>query len=231
MRKVLWTVGAVFCLVNLAGLFLIAKNRLDDAMRAATCQGSLSFIATAMHNYHEKYGRFPPAYLADATGKPIHSWRVLLLEFMDPPLYAAYKFNEPWDGPNNQKIESHIGSLYSCPADPEGKANWRTNYFVVIGDRTLFPGSRALGEMDVEKPNSSVILVVESIGQDVRWMEPKDLSFDFMSFTPDDSSKPSVSSRHNGPSVCMIDGEKWRLISVPEQILKEMFLIKPSGRE
>ena len=36
-----------------------------------------------MHNYHDEHGSFPPAYIADASGKPMHSWRVLILPYLD----------------------------------------------------------------------------------------------------------------------------------------------------
>ena len=35
----------------------------------------------------------------------MHSWRVLLLPYLDrSDLYKAYDFTEPWDGPNNRKL-------------------------------------------------------------------------------------------------------------------------------
>jgi translation elongation factor EF-Tu-like GTPase len=59
----------------------------------------------AVANYHETYGCFPPAYVADRDGKPMHSWRVLILPFLEQQeLYHAYNFAEPWDGPNNRKL-------------------------------------------------------------------------------------------------------------------------------
>jgi Protein of unknown function (DUF1559) len=34
-------------------------------------------------NYHDTYGRFPPAYIADHDGRPMHSWRVLILPLLE----------------------------------------------------------------------------------------------------------------------------------------------------
>lgn len=204
----------------------------QDGARASACRGCFTCIAVAMHRYHEEYGHFPPAYRTDASGKPAHSWRVLLLEFIDRELYTAYKFDEPWDGPNNRKLESQMPSCYACPADDEGEARWRTNYFVVVGDQTMFPGSRTIGLASVTKPRSSVILLVESLGQNVHWMEPKDLSFESMSFVVNDSLKPSVSSRHrNGPSVCMVDGTKRLLTNLEENLRKALLITESSGEQ
>ena len=71
----------------------------------------------AVANYHETYGCFPPAYVADRDGKPMHSWRVLILPFLEQrELYNAYNFAEPWDGPNNRKLADGSGGSTSAPA-------------------------------------------------------------------------------------------------------------------
>jgi hypothetical protein len=50
----------------------------------------------ALRNYHDRYGRFPPAYVADEHGRPTHSWRVLLLPWLDHrAIYDRYRFDEP----------------------------------------------------------------------------------------------------------------------------------------
>jgi hypothetical protein len=180
-----------------------------------------------MHEYHQKYGHLPPAYLVDDAGRPAHSWRVLLLEFLKPELHAAYKFDESWDGPNNRKLERHMPSYYVCPADREGKSRWRTNYFVVVGEGTAFPGAKAVRLEDIERQRAEAILLVESVGLDVHWMEPKDLSLDSMSFVLNDDSKPSVSSKHRkGPNICMVDATKRRLAGIAPDSLKELLTIK-----
>ena len=157
---------------------------------------------------------------------------MLLLEYFENATYAAYNFNEPWDGPNNRKLESRMPRCYSCPVVRGRQAPWTTNYFVVVGDQTLFPGPKPLALTDVEKPTSTVVMLVESVGQNVHWMEPKDLAFDSMSFVVNDESRPSVSSRHpdSRPYICMADVTRSRLSDVSPEMLKEMFLIKRSGK-
>jgi len=90
--------GALACLGRLAG----EANR---QARGSQCSGHLCQISLALHNYHDVFGCFPPAYIADSRGRPMHSWRVLILPFMEQvALYNAYHFEEPWDGPNNRKL-------------------------------------------------------------------------------------------------------------------------------
>jgi hypothetical protein len=65
---------------------------------------NLKQIGLALRNYHDAYGRFPPAYVADGHGPPMHSRRVLILPWLEKrEIYDRYRFDEPWDGPNNRK--------------------------------------------------------------------------------------------------------------------------------
>ena len=173
-------VVATFCFTAIVYIGITAVGSQRDAARGIGCAGNLSVIGTAMLAYHEKYGHFPPAYLPDKFGKPEHSWRVLLLEFLDSQTFRAYNFNEPWDGPNNRMLETVMPNCYSCPADKTGKTRFQTNYFVVIGPNTVFPGAGTVKLDDVRRPRAATILVVEAVGQGVHWMEPKDLAFDSM---------------------------------------------------
>ena len=47
----------------------------------------------AVANYHGTYGCFPPAYIPDARGRPMHSWRVLILPFLE----RLGHVDRPWD--------------------------------------------------------------------------------------------------------------------------------------
>jgi hypothetical protein len=93
-----------------------------DVLRTPQCRHKLKQIGVALWSYREKYGTFPPAYIAGPDGKRLHSWRVLLLPFMDyAGIYADYRFDEPWDGPNNRRLRDRLDSLdniYRCPDDP-----------------------------------------------------------------------------------------------------------------
>src|SRR5262245_56607275 len=46
--------------------------------RSAQCSSNLRGLAIAFHEYLDVHGHFPPPYVADAEGKPMHSWRVLI---------------------------------------------------------------------------------------------------------------------------------------------------------
>ena len=152
---------------------------VDDARRAARrsqCSGNLAFIALALHNYHEAYGHFPPAYLVDASGRPAHSWRVLILPFMEQgPLFNAYNFEEPWDGPNNARLAPRMPNVYACPNRDDGRDGLWTSYVALVGPDTAFPGDRPVSLRDVRDGTADTLILGEADGLKIPWMAPRDL--------------------------------------------------------
>ena len=159
--KMILVVGCVLAaLAALARLTEPAAHR----SRRAQCVNNLKQIAIALHNYHAAYNVFPPGYIADGSGRPMHSWRVLLLPYLDEQsLYAEYDFSEPWDGTHNIKLLGKMPRLFACPSrDDSGPAplSW-TSYVVVSGPGTLFPGKEPIGLDQVIDDVSQTFSVVE----------------------------------------------------------------------
>ncbi len=72
---------------------------------------------------------------------------------------------------------------------------------MVTGPGTLFkPDKRSEPAVcrDIFDGTSNTLSVVETIGADYLWIEPRDLSTETMSFTINDPSRPSISSHHPG---------------------------------
>jgi hypothetical protein len=183
-------------------LLLPEVSSTREAARPSQCRNNLKLIGLALHHYHDQYGSFPPAFIADEQGRPIHSWRTLLLPFLDDSsltaAYARYRFDEPWDGPNNSKLHTTGLPLFSCPGDP-ASAPGLTNYLAVIGPQTAWPGGRPARKEDLSDGLEQTILVVEVVNSGIRWMEPRDLKFDEMSFKLNDPDGRSISSLHTKP--------------------------------
>ena len=74
-------VGFVAALAFFRAQRLHEPNRFRT--RERTCETNLKVIAFALHAYHEDHGSFPPAYVPGADGEPAHSWRVLLLPYLE----------------------------------------------------------------------------------------------------------------------------------------------------
>ena len=89
----------------------------------------------AMHNYHDAHKAFPAPYTTDKNGKPLHSWRVALLPYLEQTaLYSEMMeyMNEPWDSENNKRFHNIDIPVYQCPAAKNAQPGM-TNYSVVVG--------------------------------------------------------------------------------------------------
>ena len=91
---------------------LPAVSAAREAARRAAGSNNLKQIGLAMHNFHESYGGFPAAYSGDKTGKPLLSWRVHILPFVEgEALYRQFKLDEPWDSPHNKKLIARMPAV------------------------------------------------------------------------------------------------------------------------
>ena len=168
---------AAFCVIGiLIALLLPAVSAAREAARRVQCTNNLQRISLAMLEYNEHYGTFPPAYLADEDGEPMHSWRVLLLPFLDhEALYQQYDFDEPWDGPNNRLLSDAMPAVYGCPSAVH--APGETHYLVIGGPGHIFDGDRACAISDITDGLENTILVVEAPNAPVNWMQPFDTAW------------------------------------------------------
>jgi prepilin-type processing-associated H-X9-DG protein len=196
----------LLCTGILIALLLPAVQSAREAARRSQCNNNLRQIGIAFHNYHDVYKTFPPAYIPDEDGQPMHSWRVLILPFMEQQaLYEQYDFDEPWDSPHNQLITSTAIPAYKCPSAPDQSTE--TNYMVITGQGTLFEKAEACSVADISDGTSNTILVVEVAGTGVNWAEPRDL--DVSTFSPPFSppSPDAPGSYHSGGlNVALGDG-------------------------
>ncbi len=207
-----------------------------EAARRASCSNNLRQIGLAMHNYHDKYNCFPPAFLPDENGKPKHSWRVLLLPFLDEKsLYAEYRFDEPWNSPHNTAVASRMPGVYRCPADSTAIASHTTSYAMLVGPRAISDGPTARRMADINSP-SSTIMVGEAAGAGINWLEPRDIDVGKMTFQirhPGPNSEAEIndisSSHPIVANVLLCDGSVHALSdTVDPKLLKAMTTIDAS---
>lgn len=222
--------GLLFCGGILVALLLPAVQAAREAARRTQCNTNLRQIGLALQNYHDVHNTFPPAYIADANGKPMHSWRVLILPYMEQkPLYDRYNFDEPWDGPNNRQLADLVPPSYRCPADPAAPGSNSTNYAAITGPGTMFDGETATTIRSITDGTSNTIMVVETTAG-MNWMEPRDLDVDQMTLRPN-ASPAEISSHHpGGANVVFADGHTAFLReSILGQVLRA--LITKAGNE
>jgi hypothetical protein len=162
-----------------ARMLLPAVNAAREAAQRSQCINNLKQIALAMHNYASANNCFPPAVLYGPDGKTPYSWRVALLPYLEAnDVYSQYKFDEPWDGPNNRKLIAKMPPLFACSDDGQAIPSHFTSYFVLTGPATLFPARKeGMTFAEITDGLSNTILVVEA-RREVPWTRPDDIPYD-----------------------------------------------------
>ena len=175
----------------LVALLLPATEAAREAARRVSCTNNLKQIALAIHNYATANKCFPPAFIADKDGKPMHSWRVLLLPYLgEEELYRQYRFDEPWDSPHNQVLAAQMPRVYHCPSDPKTDST-ETSYAMLVGPHAISDGPTGRGFGDIKDGFSYTIMVVEAAGVGINWLEPQDIDAETVRFYTVPALKPS----------------------------------------
>lgn len=158
------------------GGFLFAVARpARMAAQSAQSNNNLRQITIALHSYHDTYRSLPPAYVTDAQGNKLYSWRILLLPFLEQaPLYNAWDKSKSWDSPENMTLSQQMIPVFRSPTDEGGLCS----YFGISGKGTAFEGSKAIRFSDVTDGISNTIWLVEARQQGKSWAEPFDIDID-----------------------------------------------------
>jgi hypothetical protein len=162
----------------------------------------------AVANYESAKGHFPPAFVSGPDGKAWHSWRVLILPYIEgDAMFRQYRFEESWNGPNNSSLADRMPRIYAFHDTKFPTST--TNYVAVVGNETMWPGAEGRKRDDLTDGTANTILIVENNGLGIHWMEPRDLAFGTMNFrldTPD-----GISSWYKDPAIVLVDGSVRRL--------------------
>src|SRR5205823_13461834 len=103
---------------------------------------NLKAIMIAMHSYHDANGKFP-ADITDKAGKPLLSWRVELLPYLEEDkLYKEFQRDEPWDSPHNFKLLAKMPDVYRVAFDPKDATHTYYQRFAITGVAPDGPAGR-----------------------------------------------------------------------------------------
>jgi hypothetical protein len=158
------------------GLSLPMVRSAREAARRTGCGFNLRGIAQALQVYAKDHGSLPPAYTKDAEGRPLHSWRTLILPYMEEKqLFDTIDLTKPWDDPVNAPAFAKMPSPYVCPSS--SFAPGHTSYVVVVSDSGCFRPEGEVTEAEFLKNASRTLLVMEvPAAQAVPWMAPSDIN-------------------------------------------------------
>ena len=164
-------------LADMAGLMAAPVRQVNEAARRTRCMNNLKQIGLAMHNWHSGHDAFPPAYSVDKQGKPLLSWRVQILPFLDEQkLYDEFHHDEPWDSPHNKVLIARMPQVYACPDEaPTLIREGKTTYLTPRGPHTVFPGADGVKIQAITDGTSNTVFVVDaSDAMAVSWTRPDD---------------------------------------------------------
>jgi len=158
----------------LVALLLPASRSSRPAGYRTQCTNNLRVIALALQSYEQQNKALPPAYTVDANGRPLHSWRTLLLPYLDEAsLYQEIDLSKPWNDPANAKARETPVHVYHCPV-ADGQRN-ETSYLAVVGPNACFLPSESRRLTEIRDEHGSTLMLIEAGDEHaVPWMAPVD---------------------------------------------------------
>ena len=181
----------------LTGLLLPAVQSAREAARRMQGSNNLRQLQLAVLNYESAYGKLPTRNIVSKDGKPLLSWRVALLPFLEQnDLYQQFHLDEPWDSPHNRQLISKMPATYQDPQDPAPPGY--TCYVAPYEKGTAWSGG-ALQFRQITDGTSNTLSFLQVAGPNaVPWTSPDDLDITGMS--------PAQFLPRNGGNSSWMDG-------------------------
>lgn len=163
------------------------ENEIEVAKMRAATQNNLKDLAIGLMNYQDVLKHFPPRAKFDADGKPLLSWRVLVLPYLsqahlnpdseEAKLYAEFHLDEPWDSDHNRQLIARMPAVFK---NPRITKPGMTNYLAVVGQECMFDeAGQPVRIAQVADGTSNTISIVEAdADRAVEWTKPEDWEFD-----------------------------------------------------
>jgi prepilin-type processing-associated H-X9-DG protein len=141
------------------------------------CPSNLRNIGFAFQQFVMQKDHFPSVYTADASGKPLMSWRMAIVPYLgQEDLYRQLDLKDAWNSSKNRPLTTHRIELFQCPFDPDQKkiANC-TSYVAIVGPGTVWEVGKKISPSQIRDNLSDTLLVIEMNSSGIAWAEPRDL--------------------------------------------------------
>ncbi len=163
----------------LVALILPAVQAAREAARRNQSMNNMKQLMLALLIYSDAHKKFPAHASYSPDGKPLLSWRVQVLPFLEEQeLYQQFKLDEPWDSEHNRALLAKMPAVYANPN--LNLTEGTTNYLAVIGEACIFDGSsKGIGFRQIPDGTSKTIMLVEAdADRAVEWTKPADFQYD-----------------------------------------------------
>lgn len=194
----------ILAIIGIVIAFLLpARRGVRESARRNQCLNNLKQIAIALQNYADVHHSLPPAYTTDANGKPLHSWRTLILPFMEEQqLYDSIDLTKPWDHPANARASNTPLSFCGCPSADIPETH--TTYLAIVTPTSCLQPTTPRGLSEVKDGGRQTLMLIEVDAEHaVPWMSPVDADEKLVLSL----GGPTSRTRHpNGMSAAFADG-------------------------
>jgi hypothetical protein len=156
------------------------ENADGDISRLASAN-NMHQIGQAMYAHNDANGTLPAVANFDKQGKPLMSWRVHILPYIEQAeLYKQFKLDEPWDSDNNKKLIAKMPKVFANPDSPKLAADGKTTYLLPVHKEAVFTGDKTGISIARIKDGASNSLMLVDAADDaaVIWTKPDDLKLD-----------------------------------------------------
>lgn len=164
----------------LVALLLPAVQAAREAARRNTSVNNEKQILLALLNYEDHKKHFPACDIYSKEGKPLLSWRVAILPFIEGnTLYQQFRLHEPWDSEHNKKLIPLMPLIYASPNSTLPPTAFKTNYLVPVGKGMVFDGTpKGTPTREINRPSGTIMLLEVDDDHAIEWTKPGDWEFD-----------------------------------------------------
>ncbi|MEC8557718.1 MAG: DUF1559 domain-containing protein [Planctomycetota bacterium] len=206
-------------------------GRMQQQRNAVACITNMQRIANALNEYAADYGSYPPAVVCDSKGKPMYSWRILILQYLgEEELLSEFNLDQAWDSQQNALLIPKCPSIFKSPAIAI-PSDSESHYSLLTGNGTLFPTSGPLGPGNISDGADQTLLVVEVRNDLHEWTKPGDVDFTQLDRRIGGTGKHVIGGNHDGGATAVFaDGSD---VWLPAEITPELLdaLVTPNGQE
>ncbi len=172
-----WQLLFCGCAVLLVGMMLLPLTRrgpVKETVWKSACKNNLRQLCFAIYDYETEHGKLPPAFTVDAEGNRLHSWRTLILPYIEETaLFETIDLSKPWDDPVNAKAHESSPEVFRCPSSKTPST--LTTYLAIVVTGGSFGLDAPRTFSDFTDGTSQTLMLIE-VGQEhaVHWMSPYD---------------------------------------------------------
>lgn len=160
----------------LIGMLLPALQQVRSAARRTSSMNNMRQMTLAALNYESANGGFPAQANYDKAGKPLLSWRVHILPYIEQQaLYDQFHLDEPWNSPHNRKLIPKMPLAYSSPsvAAREGM----TVYLGIAGKNAVFGKEKTTFGQITDGSSNTALMIEVGPEMAVEWTRPTDYEY------------------------------------------------------